>query len=597
MTITTYPQMTGSSNVGSSMTGVTSTGGTIGTGFFGGFGAKGLALVATSISGMNAAAAAIVAAGGGELHLIPNGSYVATPADANSRDATSTGYANMGMVGIDTAYINFFGNRATVDIRALGNNKIGFHLYSSVALHSATYNQMNRTFEDVLIVGGDYNSQPYLNSTGVTAMLFHSDPGATGDPTYGVKQTSVRVQVERVHIHSCLKAQSFKSVSYCVRTRDSHIIRNRFGLFNENNPIDYAEKNVWEDVVFAENYCHLYDNGTPINPQVWSFTNCQFDYYYGGYNIYLNGAKAYFTSCHTEWNYGANGGETNYPFYLTGANAGIWWRGGTMVYSGAGQNPNWVAPFRMDNGAQYIDVTLDKCAGLGRLSNTSSYNSWVDAIGGTNGKVAIRVDPEGATLTAVPSMTVMSDSGQGGQLAHGITSIYTNELINHIVASGTAVVAQVAANENGVTRKATQPMMKITGQGKVLINFPNTSPGRRHAWQFFTATSTATSIFAGSVTIKARREGCAIRLDGTASANSTTGVSLVTDNRAASYSPNTTTISSANATWVRRSWADHDTTFPPAPRLSNSLVIPVEIDTTNMTAGAIYISHAGYDII
>lgn len=534
--------------------------------------------------------------GGGTLHLVPNATYTvpASAANAGNAQTNSVGYTPVGAFNIDEAYVSFEGNRAIVDISALGNGKVGFHLYSSQLLHDATKNIFNRTFGNFMIVGGDY-STAWSTTTGPTAILCHSDPGAD-DGTYGVTNTSVRVQIERMNIQSCLKGIAFRSSSYCVRVRDSHIVRNRFGAFNESNQYDYAEKNVFEDVVFAENYAHIYDNTSPVRPQVWTTANCQFDYHQG-YLFYLNGAKVYWSSSHGEWGYGESAGQTNCPITLTGSNAGVWMRGGTLAYTGAGQNPNYEATFQADNGAQFLDIVLDKAFQMGRVGNTTSYDAWVTCVGGTSGSFKFRVDPDGPLVTDVPAMTYMSDNGQGGMMRHGIQFPYSSELAHRIMTTGSAVVSQVSATENGVTQKASQPMVKIVGAGKVFISLPIFEPRRRHAWEFFTATSTSTSVFAGTVTIKERREGLAIRLDGSVAPNTSPGGALVTDPRGVDYSGAGVSITTANATWTRRSWKDCNSVFLPDARMNMSNVLVIEIDTTAMSAGAIYLSHFGFDLI
>ena len=96
----------------------------------------------------------LVAAGGGELHFVPNATYVVPLG---------------GKVNIDSSYVSLKFNHAKIDISAycpnvgtgfLGDFGVIFYIYSSALVHDYSRHQVCRTIEDGHIVG---NTDIYIN--------------------------------------------------------------------------------------------------------------------------------------------------------------------------------------------------------------------------------------------------------------------------------------------------------------------------------------------------------------------------------------------------------------------------------------------------
>lgn len=219
------------------------------------------------------------------------------------------------------------------------------------------------------------------------------------------------------------------------------------------------------------------------------------------------------------------------------------------------------------------------------------------------------------------------------------------------------VLTSVSADENGVVRKNGQSMLKITGQGRVTFAMPMWTGKRRHAWQWFAAQSNATSVFAGSATIRERQNGYGAQFDGatttfvpdsrgvtygtstitlspqtvntfTASISGTTmtvtavGSGSVLEGMAISGAgvtagtsvgaqltgaagstgtytvPVSQTVASTTITataWVARRWKDCTDRLNPRFPMNDATATYVEVLTTSVTAGSIYFSHPAFD--
>jgi len=74
-----------------------------------------------------------------------------------------------------------------------------------------------------------------------------------------------------------------------------------------------------------------------------------------------------------------------------------------------------------------------------------------------------------------------------------------------------------------------------------------------------------------------------------------TTVSHVLDSRA-SYAANTVTVTGGTNSWIRDSWKDHNSAAGGSPRRTGDM-FAIEIDTTNMTSGALYIGSFAMDVM
>lgn len=489
-------------------------------------------------------------------------------------------------VSINTSFVGIRGNNARIDISALTDGQSFLTFYSSLLFNDDPTVTHNLSADDLYIYADFAINES--GSAGPTGVRINST----------VTSATMRYQFNRCKIRGCYKGISWANRAPFIKWRDSHIRKNGIGLYQETSPTDFTESNSFTDCIFDGNDVHVYLAGGGV----FTMHNTSFDYHYSRAFDIRQGGKILITggTGHIEFDYGANSGETNSPVLLTNANSAFIMRGGCIAYVGSGQNPYWASFVETSNSSQLVDVTLDRAVKLGRLTDTTGFDAF--ALSNTTSVtpvVRLNIPPQGIDPNDIPAMSqyvdVTAGYGTGGVLRSGVDDPY-NEMIHRMAivnSPGTVTVASVSATENGVTLKNGQKMIKITaagGGGKVLICFPVLAPQRRHAWEFFTATSTSTSVFSGSVTIKERQTGFVGIYDGTTP-------SLSKDTRGAVYSPTTVTISSANATWTRRSWKSCNTSVWPSYRQQSSDIVMVEIDVTGMTDGALYLSHFAYDLI
>lgn len=510
--------------------------------------------LAKSVSEIQDAHDELVRLGGGQLHFVPQLEYVWKDTDPS--------------INIDSTYVDLYFHRSKHNLSACADGFEAFKFASTVT--GVGDNYALRCIYDPWFFTDRAGE---LSDTGPTAFRFDS-------PTVGSYN---RLQIYRARIKGMRRGISIGSRSYFVRMYNPHISRCRHAFYQSASPADFAEMVTIEGGVIDDNYSHV----TDIGGQQWRFNNTSFDYHKGYVFDLSAGSKVLGTGIHVEWSYGASGGETNSPIRMVGANCAVVADGSSaFIYVGAGQNPNYPALASMDNSSQKLILSLTKGSKLGRLTDTTGFDALAITTTSTSPYVSLRMQPDGSAVSDAPAMTLVSEAaGVMGQLRNGIDNPF-NELTHRIALTGAAAISSVTVDENGVTRKAAKNMLKITGQGKVLIAFPQTEGNRRHAWCLFTNPAFVT----GSATVRERQTGFSPKFDGTT-------VTFAADTRGAQYSPTTVTVSAGADAWTRRSWKDCNTGLYPSHRSNAAGVILIEIDTALMTAGALYLSHVGFDLI
>ncbi len=492
-----------------------------------------------------------------------------------------------GGVSIDTYSVGIDYNYAPIDFSGMANGEAAFTFYGSHVGHQFTgYADRggNREYRNAYMYGGDPITRPYSTDVQSQNVAFRLDSTVTG--------TSNQCQFINPKIIGAYKGWDVRSASYVVRVLGGRTTRCRraANMDNDGTITDFAEIFAFRDHLFAENGLHLYDG----KGNQWRFDICHFDYHIDRV-LDIKGSKVIATGCHFEWNTGDTPGDTLCPFLFTSAGGHLIIKGGVIAYqdkNAGNYQPYYPGIFDMSDNSQVLVIDDVEPVNLGRRGETTSHDAavYVSAASIVVPFVDIKWHATGVSLTDLPSMTMVQDIAAGvigGCLRDSGTPF--NELGWRTSVTGTAVISSVTVDENGVTRKNGQNMMKITGAGKVTIAMPMWMRNRRHAWQFFTATSTATSVFAGSVTIKERQGGYGAKFDGTT-------VTLTPDSRGAQYGAATVTINTASATWARRSWKNCTDRQNPRLPMNDAGCVPIEIDTTGMTGGAFYISHPAYDL-
>ena len=186
----------------------------------------------------------LVAAGGGELHFVPNATYVVPLG---------------GKVNIDSSYVSLKFNHAKIDVSAycpnvgtgfLGDFGVIFYIYSSALVHDYSRHQVCRTIEDGHIVG---NTDIYINWSLRTSITGNVGPRAFMFDT-STTGTSNRMQFKRMRVVGAYKGLAYRSRSYFVRVMENcEISRCGSGIYSENGAADYTEKSVFDDYCIAEN--------------------------------------------------------------------------------------------------------------------------------------------------------------------------------------------------------------------------------------------------------------------------------------------------------------------------------------------------------
>ena len=512
----------------------------------------------TNIDTLQAIHDALKTAGGGTIIFTDGATY--TP--------TTTVTIDTGFVGIDFGW-------SKIDISSIAAGSAWLTVTATQGFFTSTNKSVpNRKIERGWITGPNNNG----DASGPTAIYLNV---TTANVTN-------RLILSQLRIEHCYKALEFGSGSPFVRGDDLFVQLNVYGIHQDASATNsFAEKVTFDRCVFGNNDYHLND----LSGNIWTFQACSFDYHVQRCFQIANGAKLTMTNCHCEWNYGQGVSDTNEPFKLTGVNTSWFMRGGTLYYTGIGQNPTYASHAITDSSTNWIDLHPDRVVQLGRLSNTTALDSFcLTAAAGSAGRYNLEFRPGFTSPNNFPSMTAYTDmiggSGVGGILNNGVSNPY-NELAHRIALTGTAAIANISADENGVTRKNGANMLKITGSGKVLINLPRFMPMRRHVWSLFTNPAFLT----GTVTIKERQTTYGTKFDGTST------VSFAGDTRGASYSPTTVTISAGANAWTRTSWKDTNTSSSMSNTQNMDDCIQIEIDATSMSAGALYISHCAFDLM
>jgi hypothetical protein len=471
------------------------------------------------------------------------------------------------MVGLDLG-------RAKINITNLaGSAGTNFWITfaSSFNLESDANKWLNLTFQGGWIIGS------YVTGTltaGPSAFRFNT-ASAIGN----------RFPLRNCRIQSCYKGLSFGSSSYFTRFYDLSIEQCGYQLYQEAGASNFAEKITFINCVIDNGDFHVYDLGG----QVWTFITTSLDYH-GNRIAYLsNGAKMTCQDCHMEWNYGQTGGQTNQPIYVTGSNSMFEFVGGSLNYTGSGV-PFYPSHVFCDNTTNRIIIKPSKVSGLGMQASTTALDAMVVCIANAQPNVQCELWSTNIATADVPAMSLYVDfptgTGVGGTLRDGVDEIY-NELSGRIALTGACAISDISAAENSMTLMNSRNCLKITGIGTVSICFPIYGPFRRHAWQFFT-----NSVFlTGSATIKEASLGYLTKFDGTT-------VTFAADPRGAAFQGTTITLTNAGGNvWTRQNWKLTNSGSNPSIRLGTANVLRIVIDTTSMSAGALYLAYAAFDLL
>lgn len=479
---------------------------------------------------------------------------------------------------IDANLVSIYGNGATLDATTLPSGSNALHLRSIGDSTDLKYPR-NQSFRDFILRGNSVQSRDF-DVTGIYVSA-------------NIPTANVRCWLERIQVQHFKYGVRLQNRCYFLRGYGIEVFRCKFALYQDSPASDFAENVTFFGSTFGNSDCILKD----VAGQRWRFFGCSFDYHgdaTGGritaddrlFDL-RSGSVVECHGCHFEWGYGDVAGQTNSPFKLQNANTRLIINKG-VIYKTGGQSPYYSSVMEMDNSSQWIVVDNCKFVNLGRSDVTHDdclVNGSNISHTGTSGRLVIR-----NTMPDVVDKTDLPSTGSytwGSSLLRSGPDDPYSELIHRISVTGTSVVANTAgATDGSVTaRNSTGKMIKITGQGKVLISFPVYEPLVRHAWSLFLNSSQAV----GTITVKERHSTAVLKWDGTTLAT--------TADARAQYASATKTITAGGTNQFERvSWKDcyGDTTIN--PRMNNQ-VFAIEIDTSLMTSGSLYLDDVGFTLM
>lgn len=526
----------------------------------------------------------LVALGGGDLHLIPGATYVPAPGQQVVHDVSLVG---LQMNGATIDCSGWYGVDQASSTTTWFMNITGSRLKHAVPPKLVELRE---------IANGTFLGKFTAKSTGdwgPTALWINKSYSDDGTGHVGDSSTPNCI-IRQVMIQGFRRGVEFGSRAYFVRFQNSDINRCWAGIYSGANPKDNAEKDTFQECVIAENRTAV---DSTAGAQVYTFTGCSFDFNEQLFNLAL-GAKVFLNSCHLEFNYGMNAGETRAPVAITSSSTGIWGRNCVLAYNDTihsapnNQNPAWTSFATMDNGAQVFDMEFSKVDRMGRIGNTTGFDAWVTVSGNVQPMVRVKCDVVGIAVTDVPCMTSVAESfGSVGILRQGCG--YPFIQLNNVTArTGTAsALAHVAADENGVTRKNGLPMVKLQNgtplsSALYYISFPAKNFNARHVWSWLFDTR---AITVGAPVVKEMLATFAPKFDGTT-------VTWGPAPDSPTYSNASGVTLAAGQSWTRHSWKDHAPSFYPSLRSNPCDVITLVIDMTSCT-GPLYLSHIGFDVM
>lgn len=403
---------------------------------------------------------------------------------------------------------------------------------------------------------------------------------------------SIRTLLDCVKVQKCGRGIALKSRAYFLRGIGVEVFRCRIGMHQEAGASDFAENVAFQLGTIFNCDCLLKDEGG----QRWKFYGTSFDFFGDttGYRVtpddrlidLSSGAEFELFGGHHEFHYGDHDGQTNSPIRLRGANTKFHMWGG-KIYNGGSQNPLWPHLISTDNASQVVSLDGTQFVKMGRVGNATHDDQLVGGAlannTGVGSSVTLRnLRTVGIDKNDLPSVPSYSYGGQF--LRNGVDDPHT-ELAPRITCTGAATISR-ASSENGVSpRNGTGSMIKIAGAGRVLISFPVYEPMRRHAWAMFFNTLTAV----GTVSIKERHSTVVQKWDGAS------GIVVAPDTRNAYNNTTCTLVNGANE-WRRVSWKDTVNNTLLVPRMNNVL-FAIEIDTSGMTGGAVYLDDVAFGLM
>jgi hypothetical protein len=402
----------------------------------------------------------------------------------------------------------------------------------------------------------------------------------------GTINSSLRTVARGVHIENFGTGLSIGSRGYLIGFEGLEVHTCGVGLLQESGVTDFAE-----NIVFVRGA--IFNCDTLVKDLAGSrkrFYGVSFDHFGDDTGNRITGTENAFDlragsqvelfGCHVEWVYGKYAAQTRSPISLTGALTRFIMHGGFLYYTEATRQPYYRAPIMSDNASQTVALRDVSIANLARTGQPTVDNELVcGSLANNTGSVGY-VSAQNLITGSVNDMPAAISMTPGPSfLRSGIDNPYV-ELDFRAAKTGTLATSNVGTTDGAVTaRNATGNMLKITGAGKYLISLNNFGNDCRHMYAFFLNCSQAV----GTVTVKQRDCSVIQKWDGA------TGITVAADTRN-SYASGTKTIACGGTNQFEIvTWKDTLNGTGGSPRMSGGEKVVIEIDTSAMTSGAIYL--------
>ena len=488
-------------------------------------------------------------------------------------------------VTLEVGVCSIRGNRAIWNAPSLTSGKYALHLTNTKNGDAGAASGFGRygcpsEVSDLEIRGNSTSGRDYV-ANGVRA---HTDSNGS----------SVLVALRNMRVTNFGTGLAIGSRAYFLRGYNTSIGQCAFGLIQEGGSTDYSENIAFYGGTIFNSDCLV---KTLSGQQIRMF-GVSLDYFGDptGARQTANdrlidlqaGGLLELYACHLEFDYGHTAGQTNSPIRLTGANSRFVMHGGFFGTLNATQQPLYATPISTDNASQVVVMRDVRLGGVGRKSQITHDDQLVggSAASNTGGVIASvqceNLMPYSYSINDIPS--VVGYTSGPSLLRNGVDAPHT-ELSIRTSVTGTATIASTTTTDGAVTaRNAIGAMMKITGQGKVNITIPSMRVDRRTAWSLFLNSSQAV----GTVTVKQRDCTAVWKWDGS-------GALTATQDTRNSYSSATKSVTCGGTNQFERvSWKDVHSDPAWSPRMGSGPVFAIEIDTTAMSSGAIYLDDIGF---
>jgi len=434
-------------------------------------------------------------------------------------------------------------------------------------------------FRDFSIIGDSSTARDSLQ----TAIRCHT---VTANSDVRVMLRNVRVQYQNTDL-------SIGSGAFLTRGIGCEFSRSKFGIQQESGATNFAENCVFIDSTFFNNDCHVKLNAG----QRVKFFGCSFDYHgtQDGSRItsddrafYLSsGAHASLYDCHIESNYGFYATQTNEWVYLNSTGDMFSMVGGVFYYAGTGNAPYLGAWLKSNAVFQRSRFTRVGFRGVGRVATATTHDDCF-AIGSEtthttgNGGSVIMEDCFSVNNAFTDLPAVVGYRPTMSWTRNGVDNPYL-ELSYKSTVSGTMAISNVSSDSPVNPRNSVGQMIKITGAGVLKIAVAAPLGQKLYPWALFLNRSQAV----GTITVRENYTSFALKADGTLSA----------DTRGSNVSSSTKSLTGGGTNqWDRVSWKDvrGDTTTNARIGGGYSAFFLIEIDTTSMSSGSLYLDDFAY---